>query len=112
MGITAADNDVEEDDEDLERSISRIDSLELDDEDDDGESAVDEPPENAKDETVEKKRRRLRLARLRKKAKQRAYEFSGLSDLDGVLFLEIGSINDLPPERNGLLCFFELGVIL
>jgi len=109
MGITAADNDVEEDDEDLERSISRIDSLELDDDDDDEESALDEPPEDAKDETVEKKRRRLRLARLRKKAKQRAYEFSGLSDLDGVLFLEIGSINDLPPERNGMICSLRLG---
>jgi len=103
MGITAADNNVDEDYDELEQSLSRVDSLELDDEEDDGESPFDELPEDAKKETVEKKGRRLRLARLKKKAKQRAYEFSGLSDLDGVLFLEIGRITDLPPERNGTI---------
>jgi phosphatidylserine decarboxylase len=41
------------------------------------------------------------LAKLRRKAKQRAYEFSGKTEVAGVLFLEIQKITDLPPERNG-----------
>ena len=53
----------------------------------------------------EKHKRRLKLARLKKKAKERAYEFSGLSDMAGVLFLEIQRVTDLPPEKNSkLLC--------
>lgn len=53
-------------------------------------------------EMPERKRRRRRLAKLRRKATQRAYEFSGSSDLHGVLFLEISRITNLPPERNGM----------
>jgi len=49
----------------------------------------------------DRNRRRRRLAKLRRKATQRAYEFSGSSDLHGVLFLEISRITNLPPERNG-----------
>ena len=53
-------------------------------------------------ETPEKRKRRRRLARIRKQAKQRAYEFSRMSDVAGVLFLEISKITDLPPERNSM----------
>jgi len=97
MGITAANKDLD-DDRDSDPYLLRADSGDLDDDED---SALDEPLEDPKNETPEKKNRRLRLARLKRHAKQRAYEFSGLSDLDGVLFLEISRINDLPPERNG-----------
>lgn len=48
----------------------------------------------------EKSRRRMKLAKLKKRAKERAYEFSGLSEMAGVLFLEISKITDLPPEKN------------
>jgi len=56
--------------------------------------------------TNEKHKRRLKLARLKKKAKEAAYEFSGLSDLAGVLFLEIQKVSDLPPERNSKHIFY------
>lgn len=48
-----------------------------------------------------KKKKRRRVARIKRKTKQRAYEFSGMSDVAGVLFLEVQKITDLPPERNG-----------
>jgi len=36
------------------------------------------------------------------KGKGHVYQFSSGSDVVGVLFLEISSITDLPPERNGM----------
>jgi phosphatidylserine decarboxylase len=54
-----------------------------------------------------KKRRILRIANLRKRAKERGYEFFNASPVAGVLFIEIQKITDLPPERNGktlLIC--------
>ena len=92
------------DDEDDE-ALLRTDSGELDDHDEqdgDQEEISDEvQDESKKAEVAEKRRKKLRLARLRKKAKQRGYEFTGNSEVAGVLFLEIVKITDLPPERNG-----------
>jgi phosphatidylserine decarboxylase len=85
--------------EDEDASIGRIDSGDLDEDDEDEEHS---------DETVEKKKRRMRMARLRKKATQRAYEFSGNSDVAGVLFLEVTKIKDLPPERNMTRTSFDM----
>ena len=45
---------------------------------------------------------------MKKKAKQRAYEFSGTSDLAGVLFLEVAKITDLPPERNSKIMSYYM----
>lgn len=53
-------------------------------------------------EAIEKRDKRRRLARLKRKTKAKAYQYSGLSDVAGVLFLEIQKITDLPPERNGM----------
>jgi len=36
-----------------------------------------------------------------RKGSKNAYEFAGGGDVVGVIFLEIGSITDLPPEKNG-----------
>lgn len=104
MGITAGSSDLE--DEEDESSPVRVNSGDIDEV---GSSSSEETPEDVKNDNPEKRKRRHRLARLRKKAKQRAYEFSGLSDLDGVLFLEISRINDLPPERNGKNALDENG---
>ena len=51
-------------------------------------------------EASESRKKKRRIARLRRKTKLRAYEFSGNSDVAGVLFLEVVRITDLPPERN------------
>jgi phosphatidylserine decarboxylase len=81
--------------------------LEADDDEDDDDDQSPEPgtPGEADGtvETSEKKKRRLRIARLKNKAKQRGYEFTGTSSVAGVLFVEIQRITDLPPERNGEL---------
>ena len=85
-----------------EEGISRVDSQEPDDEDDDdGElETSDETDDPAKPGKAEKRKKRLKLAKLKKKTKARAYEFSGGSDVVGMVFLEISRIVDLPPERN------------
>jgi phosphatidylserine decarboxylase len=55
-------------------------------------------------ETSEKrKKRRLRIARLKKSVKERGYEFTNGSQIAGILFVEIQRITDLPPERNGTI---------
>jgi phosphatidylserine decarboxylase len=51
--------------------------------------------------TERRKKRRMRIARIRKKAKEKGYEFTNGNPIAGVLFVEIQRITDLPPERNG-----------
>lgn len=54
-------------------------------------------------DVAEKRRRRLRLRRLKsKRLAARAYQFSGAGNsVQGIVFMEIVRITDLPPERNG-----------
>lgn len=94
-----------DEDSDEEEDLSRLDSLDIDDDEedeaDDKEPATsDETDDAAKPEKAEKRKRRLRMKRLKRKTKARAYEFAGRADVVGIVFLEIGKINDLPPERN------------
>lgn len=99
-----------DDESDADEDLSRLDSLDLDDEDDD-EDEIDEKNPETSDETddpakpakaeKEKRKRRLKIKRLKKRAKARAYEFTGGTDVVGIVFLEICKITDLPPERNG-----------
>lgn len=104
----------EEDDDDEENEdISRLDSQDLEDEDDDeadlDPETSDETDDQAKPGKAEKKRRRrLKLAKLKKKTKARAYEFSGGSDVVGMIFLEISRVVDLPPERNITRTSFDM----
>ncbi|KAI9795987.1 MAG: hypothetical protein M1833_006563 [Piccolia ochrophora] len=92
-----------------EEGIGRIEDGEApEDEDDLGESS-DEVEDTGKPESVEGKRRRLRLKRLKRKTKARAYEFTGTgSDVVGIVFLEIRRITDLPPERNVTRTSFDM----
>lgn len=78
----------------------------FDDEDD--EEPSDETDDPTKPENAEKRRRKLRLRGLRKKKIANAYEFSGGSDVVGIVFLEIGKISDLPPERNMTRTSFDM----
>lgn len=99
----------QEDESDGDEDLSRLDSMDLEDEDDD-EDEIDEKNPETSDETddpakpakaeKEKRKRNLKMKRLKKRAKARAYEFTGGTDVVGIVFLEICKITDLPPERN------------
>ena len=56
----------------------------------------------AKQEVVEKRKRKIRMARLRRKSMAaRTYELSVTNNgVSGILFLEVSKVLDLPPERN------------
>jgi phosphatidylserine decarboxylase len=76
-------------------------SVSWNDQDKDEETS-DETDDPTKPEIVEKRRRRLRIAKLKRKSiAARAYQFSGAyNGVQGILFLEINRISNLPPERN------------
>lgn len=78
---------------------------------DEDQETSDETEGLSKPEIVEKRRRRLRLARLKRKSlAARAYKFSGSgSGVQGIVFLEIARVTDLPPERNGMLSSVSFG---
>ncbi|KAL1952590.1 hypothetical protein VTO42DRAFT_4705 [Malbranchea cinnamomea] len=61
-------------------------------------------------DVAEKQRRRLRLARLRRKSiAARAYEFSGSKDgVSGIVFMEVNRVTDLPPEKNMTRTSFDM----
>jgi len=103
MGVAATiaedDEDIDEDEE-LKRTESEIQE---DEEDDDEDSSDEKDADPGKKESRKERKKRKRLARLKQRAKQRAFEFSGTSDIAGVLFLEIQKITDLPPEKNSML---------
>lgn len=76
---------------------------------DDGDEEVSEEAEEVnkedltKPEVAEKRRKRLRRALLRRKSlAARAYQFSSTgSGVQGIVFIEIVNVTDLPPEKNG-----------
>lgn len=83
-----------------------------DDDDDDELLDDDETPEEEdpnKPETIEKRKRRLRIRGLKRKKRQNPYEFSnGGGDVVGLIFLEICNITDLPPESNFTKTSFDM----
>ncbi|KAF8857756.1 phosphatidylserine decarboxylase-like protein [Acephala macrosclerotiorum] len=83
---------------------------EVEDEDylDEDEEPSDETDDPTKPENIEKRRRKLRLRGLRRKKRLNAYEFTGDSEVVGIVFLEIGKITDLPPERNMTRTSFDM----
>lgn len=91
-----------------EEDDTALESVDQDENDKDEESS-DENDDPTKSEVVEKRRRRLRIARLKRKSlAARAYQFSGASNgVQGVIFLEINRISNLPPERNSKQHFLD-----
>ena len=81
---------------------------EEEDRSDEDEEPSDETDDQIKSESVEKRKRRLRLKGLRRKKQMRAYEFSGGSDVMGIVFINIQNITDLPPERNMTRTSFDM----
>ncbi|KAL9035614.1 MAG: hypothetical protein Q9214_006497, partial [Letrouitia sp. 1 TL-2023] len=95
--------------------FTRLDSNEKDDDDEDNDDndletsdETEDPKDLNKLDASEKKKKKLRLKRLKKKTKARAYEFSGGTDVVGIVFLEVCKITDLPPERNMTRTSFDM----
>ncbi|BCS22085.1 putative phosphatidylserine decarboxylase Psd2 [Aspergillus puulaauensis] len=76
----------------------------------DDEETSDETDDPTKPEVVEKRRKRLRLKRLKRKSlAARAYQFSGVGNgVQGIVFMEIVRVTDLPPERNVTRTSFDM----
>ena len=92
--------------DDDDEELDTLHSGDMDDEEDDDENeedVSDETDDPTIPESVEKKKKKVHLAKLKKKKKARAYEFSGGSDVVGIVYLEIQKLTDLPPERNSTL---------
>lgn len=113
--VASGEDDDEEDDEDL---LSRLNSRELEDvdeegSDDDQQDSPDESdgglgtPGGTVDEKA-KRRREKKIRKMKRKNKLKSYEFSGMSDVAGVLFLEINRIQDLPPEKSSTRTTFDM----
>ena len=102
----AAPSPSEEKDDDL--ALAEMDSRDDEEEDEGVEEISDETENLTQQEVIEKRKKRLRLKRLKRKAKAQAYELSGGSDCVGIMFLEIGRITDLPPERNVTRTSFDM----
>jgi phosphatidylserine decarboxylase len=64
--------------------------------------------DTSKPEAMERKRRRMRIKGLKKRKQSRVYNFTGESDMVGIIFLEIGKITDLPPEKNITRTSFDM----
>ncbi|KAK3621929.1 phosphatidylserine decarboxylase [Elasticomyces elasticus] len=130
-GVVAADaaEEAGSDSDDDDELLSRLNSRDLDDvsegeEDEDQASSSSNEKDTPDDEgtrtpggtmildpsSTEKQRhrRRQKLRKLKRKSKMKAYEFSGMTDVSGVLFLEINRIRDLPPERNMTKTGFDM----
>ncbi|KAH8695010.1 putative phosphatidylserine decarboxylase Psd2 [Talaromyces proteolyticus] len=95
-------------DEDDDTTLAPI-SWNQEDNDKDEETS-DETDDPTKPEVVEKRKRRLRIARLKRKSiAARAYQFSGAPNgTDGIVFIEISRITNLPPEKNMTRTSFDM----
>ncbi|EAW09922.1 putative phosphatidylserine decarboxylase Psd2 [Aspergillus clavatus NRRL 1] len=93
---------------DEDEDLPQIPTNDSDDVDKDEETS-DETDDLTKPEVVEKRRKRLRLARLKRKSlAARAYQFSGAGNVQGIVFMEIVKVTDLPPERNVTRTSFDM----
>ncbi|GAM87907.1 hypothetical protein ANO11243_059350 [Dothideomycetidae sp. 11243] len=94
------------DDEDME-DLSRIETADMDEDFDEHDQST--PTKEPKDaDAVEKEKRRKKLAHLKRKTKLRSYQFNGISDVAGVLYLEVSNVTDLPPEKNVTRTSFDM----
>ena len=118
--VASGGEDEDSDDEDLlgrfnSRDLDDVDEEDDEDDDEDKEpsSETDDAPTPAStpggDENGKARRKRAKkIAKLRRKNKLKNYEFGGMSDVAGVLFLEINRITDLPPEKNSTRTTFDM----
>lgn len=95
--------------------LNRRDTEDLlaDEDDDEYDVFDDETPEDedpSKPESIEKRKRRLRIKGLKRKKRDNPYEFlnGGGNDVIGIVFLEIVKMTDLPRESNFTKTGFDM----
>ncbi|EXJ79249.1 phosphatidylserine decarboxylase [Capronia epimyces CBS 606.96] len=103
----------EDEDDDLSRVSTNVDNEVADEEVDDFDEDLESVTENEspqKPGIADKKAKKRRLARLRRKSiAARAYNLLGVdNDVNGVVFLEVVKVTDLPPERNMTRTSFDM----
>jgi phosphatidylserine decarboxylase len=103
----------EEENDDLSRVSTNVEGGDEEADDFDDDQSVTETDSSQKGGVIrmaEKKEKKKRLARLRRKSiAARAYNFLGAdNDVDGIVFMEIVKITDLPPERNMTRTSFDM----
>ncbi len=83
----------------------------------DDEDDLDDLDEDTSDETFDpttpgtmgkKRHRKRRIRGLKKRKAHQLYEFMGTSDVVGIVYLEISSVTDLPPEKNVTRTSFDM----
>ncbi|ROT41136.1 C2 domain-containing protein, partial [Sodiomyces alkalinus F11] len=96
----------------LVRETTLDDDDDDDEEDDmDGDSSLSDAEDPTKPESIEKRKRRLRIRGLKRRKNKggNLYEFNNNgSDVVGVIYLEIQHITDLPPEPNSTRTTFDM----
>lgn len=92
----------------LERTVSDplVTGDEEDDEEEEDEDPSDETEDSSRPEVQARKQKRRKIRALRKRS--RVYNFSGDSDVVGIVFLEISKVTDLPPEKNLTRTSFDM----
>ena len=105
--VSAGEEEMEEEVENFP-AANDLDDGEGDGEDDD--EGSDEAEDLKKPETVEKRRKRIRRVILRRKSlAARTYQFSGTgTGVQGIAFIEVVKVTDLPPEKNVTRTSFDM----
>jgi phosphatidylserine decarboxylase len=87
-----------------DEDLANVDFQEQEEDIDKEDETSDETDDPTRPEVVEKQKRRLRIARLKRKSiAARAYQFVGAGNgVEGIVFMEISKITNLPPEKNGM----------
>jgi phosphatidylserine decarboxylase len=93
-----------------DEDLANVDFQEQEEDIDKEDETSDETDDPTRPEVVEKRKRRLRIARLKRKSiAARAYQFVGAGNgVEGIVFMEISKITNLPPEKNVTRTSFDM----
>lgn len=83
-------------------------AAEDEEDEDEDEDPSDETEDSSKPEVQARRRRKMKIKGLKKRKANQLYEFSGDSDVVGIVFLEISKVTDLPPEKNLTRTSFDM----
>ena len=95
------------DEEDLD-DLSRFETADVDEDEEDRGITMPSSHGAGSVDTSTKEKRRKKDEKQKRKSKLRSYQFTGSSDVAGILYVEVSNITDLPPERNVTRTSFDM----